>query len=395
MANSIAIISDSGIQYDGRVQRIVKSFVKKDFYVDLFIPNYKYDFSFLFDNERVNIISYDTNPTKLNVNLFFWKKYENCIQKVLDQNKRYSYIYVNDYPLLSAGVELKKRIKTKLIYDTHEIYIETINQFFPTTKNKRFYGTILIEVNKFIHFQREKRLIKEVDSVLTVCNSFKDYFYEKYGVVCDVIKNCPLEVPSFERSNIIREKLNLKKEDKILLYQGMFTEGRGLQKLVKSARYFHHSIHLVLLGGGPIIGKLKEYAKESSNIHFIPLIPNNEVINYISSADMGILLIEKLNKSKELTLPNKVFDYMAGGIPFITNNLPEASSIAMKHNCGYVIDDETPELVASSINKILFEDNYTKAENSKKALVENYIWGKDFEVFYHCLIKKKSDQHGN
>ena len=100
------------------------------------------------------------------------------------------------------------------------------------------------------------------------------------------------------------------------------------------------------------IPRLKDLAKDKPNVHFHPKVPFAELIQYSASADIGILLIEAKNRSKELTLPNKVFEYMAAEIPVITNKLPEASSIVEQHNCGYIIDDSNPESIAAAVNNI-------------------------------------------
>jgi glycosyltransferase involved in cell wall biosynthesis len=384
----IAVIADSGIAFDARVQRVVKSFAARNFQVDLFAPNYKISEKPIFDSPNIQVISYSLKNNWQNNNLLFWKKYENCIGAVLSTKINYDFIYINDYPLLKSGVQLKAELKTKLIYDTHEIYVETINQFFPTSGIKAVYGKALIAFNKWLHKSRESRLIKQVDYMVTVCDSFRQFFKKRYGVDALVLKNCPLDLPQLNESNLLRENLKLKETDKILLYQGAFNYSRGLEKLVQSANFFDENIQLVLMGDGPLQSRLKEMAKDKSNVHFHPKVPFAELIQYSASADIGILLIEAKNRSKELTLPNKVFEYMAAGIPFITNKLPEASSIVEQHNCGYIIDDSNPECIASAVNKIFTEDSTHKGHLGRKAIESHYLWDMDFEKLMNFIQTK-------
>lgn len=382
----IAVISDSGIQHDARVQRVVKSFARAGLAVDLFLPNYTGKGEYLFQNEDVRLISYKLNVSKINTNLFFWKKFSGCIEIVLEQKVNYDFIYVNDYPLLYSGVALKKRLSIPLVYDTHEIYVETINQFFPTHGLKGFFGNIWIGFNKFLHSKKERVLIQQADCVITVCESFKTYFKKTYGIEAFVLKNCPMDLPERIESDLLRENLKLKESDKILLYQGALNFSRGLEKLVDSATFFSQDIHLVLMGDGPLKPKLLELAKGKTNVHFHPKVPFSELIQYSASADIGILLIESKNRSKELTLPNKVFEYMAAGIPFITNKLPEASRIALKHDCGYVIEDGTAQEVSTSVNQIVIENYCEKGVNGSLAIEHFYLWDMDFNLFLTTFI---------
>lgn len=381
----IAVIADSGIAFDARVQRIVKSFAARGFQVDLFAPNFKTPSTPIFDHQNIQVISYTLNNTWINNNLLFWKKYENCVGAVLSTKIKYDFIYINDYPLLKSGVELKNQLNTKLIYDTHEIYVETINQFFPTSGIKSLYGKVLIALNKWIHKRRESSLIKQVDFMVTVCDSFRDFFKKRYHVEAIVLKNCPLDLPEITHQTLLREALEIPETDKILLYQGAFNYSRGLEKLVRAASYFNNNIQLVLMGDGPLQSRLIELASDKPNVHFHPKVPFSELIHFSASADMGILLIEAKNRSKELTLPNKVFEYMAAEIPFITNKLPEASSIVEQHNCGYIIDDSNPESIAAAVNNIFVEDFTHKGHLGRKAIENYYLWDMDFDKLMNLI----------
>lgn len=117
MSKSIAIIGDSGIAFDARVQRLVKSFASNKYKVDLFLPNTSGNQSIkdFFENNLVRIFIYDLNITWLNKNLLFWKKFQNAHIAVLKTGVNYDFIYINDYPLLYEGVSLKSTLIYKLI----------------------------------------------------------------------------------------------------------------------------------------------------------------------------------------------------------------------------------------------------------------------------------------
>lgn len=380
----IAILGDSPLEYDARVQRIIKSFEGKGFNVDVFLPDVNRSELNIFDN-KVKFHYYEMNNSWLNRNVLFWRKYSQVIELVIFKKVNYSYIYINDYPLLYSGCKIKERLKSLLIYDCHEIYIETISQFFPTTGLKKYYGVFLIKINKLLHYWKERRLIKRTDFRVTVCESFKNYFKIVYKSDFMVLKNAPWELNDLKRSNKIRNSLNLKKEDKIILYQGVFNKSRGLVKLIESFKYVDKSLKLVLLGDGVLKKNLTEFSKKMNNVYFIPMVKQEELISYTSSADIGVLFIQDENKSKELTLPNKVFEYMNAGIPYVTNNRPEASKIITENNCGFIFDDQTPELIGQQFNEVINENLKSFGNNGRKAIEQKFIWQKDFELFFKQL----------
>lgn len=380
----IAILGDSPLEYDARVQRIIKSFEGKGYSVDVFLPNVNRS-ELNFSTDKVKIIYYKLNNSWLNRNILFWRKFSNVIELVNSKKIKYRFVYVNDYPLLYSGCKIKDQIKSLLIYDCHEIYIETINQFFPTEGLKKYYGYLLIKFNKFLHYNIERRLIKKTDFRVTVCDSFKNYFKMVYKSDFIVLKNAPWKLNNIDKSNKIRTVLDLKNDQKIILYQGVFNRSRGLKKLIESFKFVNSSINLILIGDGQLKKELIEISKKMKNVYFIPMVKQKDLIYYTSSADIGVLFIQSDNKSKELTLPNKVFEYMNAGIPYITNNRPEASKIITENNCGFIFDDQTPELIGKQFNEVINENLMSYGNNGRKAIEKKFIWKNDFELFFKKL----------
>lgn len=79
---------------------------------------------------------------------------------------------------------------------------------------------------------------------------------------------------------------------------------------------------------------------------------------------------------------------MVAGIPFITNNLPEASRIAREENCGFIIDDSSPESIAKGINDAFNNPNLKEMGMSGyNAIVEKYNWEKEVEKLINYISK--------
>jgi glycosyltransferase involved in cell wall biosynthesis len=379
----IAVLLDGRITSDGRVQRIVHS-LSDSFLVDLYCINVSDDDRLIFKNQNVKIIEHQIKHSWILDNLFFQKRFDHLKSLLLSHIVKYDLIYCNDYPLLEVSVEIKKELKTRLVYDSHEIYIETINQFFPTSGLKGwFYGKLLILLNKKYHSIIERKNLRSVDLMVTVCQSFSDFFAKKFGVKnCVVLRNCPKDVGRIKRQNLIRDIFHFSENDKILLYQGVINPGRGLKRIIDASKMFDKDIQFVILGDGPNRNELKNWVNTNglNRVHFLDKVPFSSLLNYTASADIGILLIESFNLSKKLTLPNKVFEYMAAGIPFITNALPEASRIALEVDCGFVIDDSSSASVANEINDIFSKPVEKKGINGQDAIHTKYNWNFEFKL---------------
>jgi glycosyltransferase involved in cell wall biosynthesis len=374
---NIVVLLDGPIKNDGRVRRIIQTLSGFHKIALYYVDGDKSDYSLF--NDNVSLFSVQKKDTWINRNVFFSKKFSLIEAFVYQQEKHIDILYCNDYPLLASAVRIKNRFSgAKLFYDSHEIYIETINQFFPTKGWKSIYGLPLIAVNKLFHSFIETKLVREIDLLITVGDCLKEHFEQEYDIKnILVIKNCPLSGIDPVRQDLIRKQLNLANDSLLVLYQGILNPGRGIENLIHAASMFEPNVHLIIIGDG--VG-LESYRKLASNnidkIHFLGKLPFDKLLDYTASADLGLLFIQPINKSKRLSLPNKAFEYMAAGIPFITNSLPEASRIVKEKDCGIVLDKDSPKDIAAAINSLI--DNRKQitflGENGRKAYLEHYNW---------------------
>lgn len=381
----IAVLLDVAIRYDGRVRRVVESLSEENM-VDLFCVKTTFNDSSLF-NKNVRVFNYNLSINWFNKNLFFQKKFQNLPQLVLAQKTQYDFIYCNDYPLLETAVILKKAIGAKLIFDSHEIYIETINQFFPISGWKAIYGKALIAFNQWYHGIRENKLVKQADKMVTVCDSLKFYFEKKYGVQnILVVRNCPKNIQGNYKSNRIRQEINLSADTKILLYQGDVNISRGIDTVAEAMQFVNENIHFVVIGGGNKLNEFKDLYK-SERIHFIGRVVFDELYDYIRSADVGISLIEEsYNLSKKYALPNKIFEYMGAAKPIISNGLIEQVNIISETNCGFVIKGSTKKDIAHAINEVFQRNDLAQlGNNGYHATVTKYNWENQVKILLEYI----------
>lgn len=312
----------------------------------------------------------------------------NEIQKIKND---YDVIYAHDFRTSYSALKLK-RSNTKLIYDVHDLYIETINQHFPIRAkfHKKIIYKFLIYFMRFVCYRWEKKFMKSVDLVLTTNENYKNYLIEKYGNKNITITSNYPKYKNVQHSNQIYFDLKIDLDKKIVLYHGAFTEGRFLREIVSSSKYFNKNIVLVLIGNGPMENELKKSLQDSSNIVFKDLVPYNELLNFISGATLGLMLIDPINLSKKYSLANKVTEYMASGLPVVASNSPENVRIINGFSSGYILDEINEKTISDLINNLI--DNNSdelakKGENGKSAIRDYLNWEKVSEELKTEIIK--------
>jgi glycosyltransferase involved in cell wall biosynthesis len=144
----------------------------------------------------------------------------------------------------------------------------------------------------------------------------------------------------------------------IFIYQGVVNKGRGIELLIDTFGKLPSDKHLVIMGYGPFVSQVKTAEKNHFNIHFLPAVPPDEILNYTSGADVGISMIENISLSYYFCLPNKLFEYLHCGMPVIVSDFPDMGNLIRSFDCGWVSEvnlDEFKQVVSiissESINK--------------------------------------------
>ena len=116
------------------------------------------------------------------------------------------------------------------------------------------------------------------------------------------------------------------------------------------------------------------------NIHFHSAVSPQELGKYTVCADVGLCLIEDCCLSYRYCLPNKLFEYLAAGLPTIISNLPDMARVIDNFQCGWIVEPNS-ESVAAVVNGITPEVLAEKATAARSSRQE-FTW----EEEEHTLI---------
>lgn len=389
--SKIAMLLNGGIINDSRVIRIIKTFSKdQNNSIDLFYVDGDERDDMLF-SKNVRLFCIDaklTFKTQLLRHTFFYNEFLFFIKAVLSTKVKYDHIYANDLPCLKPAVILKKKLGAKVIYDSHEIFLETINQFFPGNSKgiKKLIFNFLIAFMRKAGEIAENNLLKRVDSFITVGLGLKLYFEKKYKVPnIHVLMNFPIKPVKIEPVDL-HKLINVDKSNFLVLYQGVLNLGRGLFIMIESLKYTNPNIKLVILGYGTLKGTLEEFVKQnnlSEKVYFLEKVDSAVLLNYTKSADCGITLLEPFNLSIEFAAPNKLFEYINAKIPIIATDTFESRIVFNKYDVGILVEND-PILIANSINKLSKSDLSYYSKNCKNAAQE-YNWENQEEVLLRLI----------
>lgn len=231
--------------------------------------------------------------------------------------------------------------------------------------------------------------------IIVITRKLKDLFLRK-GIAENKILVAPdaVDIKIFDIGCSMfeaREKLNLPKDKKIVLYAGHLYEWKGVDTLAQASKYLPNTVEIYFVGGTEI--DKKNFEIRTSNlerIHIIGHRPYSEIPYWLKSADVLVLPnTAKEEISKYWTSPIKLFEYMASKRPIVASDLPSIREILNESNAILVKPDD-PDSLAEGIKKVL--ENPELAEKiSAKAFqdVQQYTWQKRAEKVLNFIQNAK------
>ncbi len=277
--------------------------------------------------------------------------------------------HFHDPELLPAGVLLRLFTGKKVIYDVHEDYPRSIRTKLWLPSSLR--GLIAVTFGGF-----ERLLARSVDRVITATDEISRRFSERKTVV---VKNYPILTSLKSLSSDPRLSQCLNQNDFTLIYVGVLTEIRGIYELVKALEFIDekYKVRLKLLGKftDQDFPERVRFLTGFAKVDFLGWVPYEEVYQHLREADVGFVLFHPVSNHIR-SMPNKLFEYMAAGLPIIASNFPLWKEIVEGNECGLTVNPLNPKGIAEAIEYFLEhrEERREMGVNGQRAVRDKYNW---------------------
>ena len=254
-------------------------------------------------------------------------------------------IHAHDWEALPAAARAARELDARLIYDSHEAAaVQRLHRLF-------WRLTFPPHVRAL-----EGHNIHRADAVITVSEGIARYLQKAYGLETrpDVVRSIPeyQAVPfrACDPDNII------------VHYHGIFTQGRGLENLVKSVSQWPSRFRLRLTGWGQprsVTDDLQALARAegvAERVAFHPGVDYSALIKHASEADIGICFWAGNSAQQRFVLPNKFFEYTMAGMMLCVGPGEEMHRLIEQYGHGLAFCDNTPGRLAAALRELGSEE---------------------------------------
>lgn len=281
-------------------------------------------------------------------------------------------LHAHDSDTLGPVAAAARRLDVPFVYDAHELWLGQgrWGLSWPYFAPMYVFFSIL-----------ERRLIRRSAAQVTVSPPIARWLERRYHLQhVELLPNYPEAGPESRRDLRTRiDPQSLPQGAPIILYLGGLLEERGLEALVQSIPLLRSSAHLVLLGQGALEVRLRRLAAElgvDQRVHLLAPVPPDEVIGWAASADIGVSPIVPSCLNYRYSLPNKLFQYMAAGLPVVASDFPQVRDVVVGSDAGLCVDTTDPQQIASAVDGLLADRDRRRAmgSNARRAVEERYNW---------------------
>ncbi len=202
----------------------------------------------------------------------------------------------------------------------------------------------------------EKHLYRK--SVLVSCQT--------EGIVEGVKRRCPaartflfpngvdLEMFTPEKpDSFLKKELGIPEDRFVVGYGGNHGRSQALEQVLEAAKILRNEkIFFALFGDGSEKPALEKKVSEAGldNIRFYPSQPRKKMSQVQASWDIALVPLRDIPLF-DGARPSKMFELMAGQVPFIFCGKGEGADIALKSGCAKVVPPENPEKLAEAVGE--------------------------------------------
>lgn len=247
--------------------------------------------------------------------------------------------HLHDPELLPVGLALKLSGR-RVVYDCHENFVEK-------AKARRWIPHPLRGFYAGMYEWLVRRILPRLDGLVAATAGIAARLPARRSLV---LRNLP-------DLDAVRAGISgSERQAGLVIYTGGLTPNRGIEQVIPAlVNHCSANWKLVIVGNTDeqVRGRLQPYL-EDARIDFRGRVAYAEVLRLMGAAAVGIVC-NQARFDYQNALPNKLFEYMAAGLPVVCSDFPQWRGLVETHRCGVLCDSSDPASIGKAIESVLVD----------------------------------------
>lgn len=291
-------------------------------------------------------------------------------------------VHAHDMHVLGVAVHAARRAAAagrslKVVYDAHEYVpgLAVAGAFTPRS------------IAAWADLEAE--YVRHADRVVAVSAATAEAIQQRFGLDRrpDVVLNVPVADGAHDGPRL-REVCGLADDVPLLVYAGVLRDVRGVDTSI-AALHELPGVHLAVVcvpdsRTRPAL-RLAERARQEGlgeRVHLVDPVQPGQVVGYLASADVGLVPMLGGWLNHELTLPNKLFEYVAARLPVVASDLRSLGSVVREHRLGETFAPGDAADLARAVRAVLDDLDRYRASVADPQVQRRFSWQAQEEVLH-------------
>jgi glycosyltransferase involved in cell wall biosynthesis len=280
-------------------------------------------------------------------------------------------IHAHDFPMIGTAVRHAQRAgaagrRIRVVYDAHEY---TAGVQLPDPRRTAGYQLL------------EREYIRAVDAVITVSEGIANRLEADHTLRSRpaVVLNVPYRHEHRDPSvGDVRRVAGLPHDLPLVVYSGNIAPERRLDVVVQAIEQLEE-VHLVIVTDAAP-SRLRAFLEPAeskgygSRIHVVPYTVPDRVVEYLSTATLGVHALSGDQENHQLALPNKLFEYLHAGLPVVVSATRAMEEFVVSTGIGEVFRPGDAKDLSEKIEKVLRSRETYVERTRDTSLLERFSW---------------------
>jgi len=275
-------------------------------------------------------------------------------------------VHAHDAAMLLPGILGSRLTGAALVYDSHELATSV-------PYRERAWAWFVAAIERIV--------VPRCAAVITVSDGIAARLRERYRLPCTptVVRNVSALQAHGEGG--LRRRIGLDVDAPLVLHQGAPAPARGCEVLLGALARLP-GVHLAFLGDPePGYGETLRAAIVAhgvgDRVALLPNVPLAELLAHTAEADVGVTLLQDTCENHRLALPNKLFEYIAAGVPVVAADLPETRRLIERYRVGWCAPPEDPAALADALALALAHCGDGELERRLAVAARELCWARE------------------